>query len=367
MSRFRSAHARGATWRECADDCAGQLGQVGAGLGFVYFTDTLVPYAERIVSALRERTRVPDWVGTVGIGVLATGTEYLDEPAISAMVAELPAAGYRIFSGRAGLPRAARGAGAEPFGAHFGVIHADPRTPDVAELIADMSTKVASGYLVGGISSSRARTVQVANDVLSGGISGAVLAASVGVSTRLTQGCAALPGRHRVTECEDNVIAALDGRPALDVFREALDAELAGDLRRAAQFMHVGLPVAGSDRGDYLVRNLVGIDPRNKLIAIGERVEAGAELLFCKRDAQSARQDLLRILGELRAECATPARGALYYSCVGRGEHMFGERGAELGIVRRQLGDVPLVGYFCNGEISHDRLYGYTGVLTLFH
>jgi len=362
VSAFRSAHARGATWRECVDDCAGQLGRVGAGLGFVYFTDTLVPYAERIVAALREQTQVADWVGTVGIGVLATGTEYLDEPAISAMVAELPGDRYRIFSGRAGPAR-----GTQRFGAHFGVIHADPRTPDVAELVADMSTKVASGFLVGGISSSRARTVQVANDVLSGGLSGAVLAESVGVSTRLTQGCAPLPGRHRITACEDNVIAMLDDRPALDVFRDALGAELAGDLRRAAQFMHVGLPVAGSDRGDYLVRNLVGIDPGSKLIAIGDRVEAGAELLFCKRDAQSARQDLLRILAELREECAAPARGALYYSCVGRGEHMFGERGVELGIVRRGLGEVPLVGFFCNGEISHDRLYGYTGVLTLFH
>ena len=60
-------------------------------------------------------------------------------------------------------------------------------------------------------------------------------------------------------------------------------------------------------------------------------------------------------------------RGALYYSCVARGEHMFGHRGAELELVRRALGDVPLVGFFCNGEISRDRLYGYTGVLTLFN
>jgi small ligand-binding sensory domain FIST len=65
---------------------------------------------------------------------------------------------------------------------------------------------------------------------------------------------------------------------------------------------------------------------------------------------------------------AMPApRGALYYSCVARGEHMFGRRGAELELVRRALGDVPLVGFFCNGEISRDRLYGYTGVLTVFN
>jgi small ligand-binding sensory domain FIST len=108
----------------------------------------------------------------------------------------------------------------------------------------------------------------------------------------------------------------------------------------------------------------VGVDPQEGLIAIGEEVETGMEILFLRRDAAAARADLERILDELKPN---PARGALYYSCVARGENLFGARGAELGLVRRSLGDVPLVGFFCNGEISHDRLYGYTGVLTLFH
>lgn len=359
MTGFRYAHAAAPTWSACVEACAGRLGRPGAGLGFVYFTDALVADAARIVEALRSRTGVAHWVGTVGVGVLASGAEYLDEPALVAMVADLPPESYRVFSGRQRLSAAPE--------AHFAVVHADPGAPDVAGLVADMSAKVASGYLVGGLSSSRTRTVQVADEVVSGGLSGVVLASSVRVSTRLTQGCAALPGRHRVTQCEDNVIATLDGRPALEVFREAAGELLARDLRRAAALLLVGLPVAGSDTGDYLVRNLVGIDPRNGLIAIGEALEPGRELIFCRRDAASARADLERILGELRNDLDAPPRGALYFSCTGRGEHMFGRRGAELGIVRSALGDTPLVGFFCNGEISHDRLYGYTGVLTLFH
>jgi len=128
----------------------------------------------------------------------------------------------------------------------------------------------------------------------------------------------------------------------------------------------VGLPVPGSDTGDFVARNLVGIDPRNKLIAIGDVVEPGTELMFCKRDGAAARKDLARIAAELKREVPAP-RGALYFSCTSRGEHMFGARGAELGLVRQALGELPLVGFFCNGEISHDRVYGYTGVLTLFH
>jgi small ligand-binding sensory domain FIST len=368
MSRFAYAHAAGPDWAHCVAQCAERIGRPRGGLGFVYFTEALAPEAGRIVGELRRRTGIDDWVGTVGVGVLATGVEYQDEAALVAMVADLAPQDYRVFSGRTG--RLAQGAQA----AHFAVVHADPQAPDVAGLVSDMATKVESGYLVGGLSSSRGATLQVANDVVSGGLSGVVLAAGVGVSTRLTQGCAPLPapggaagtGRYRVTACEDNIVAELDGRPALDVFRDAVGELLARDLRRAAAFVLAGLPVRGSDTGDYLVRNLVGIDPRNKLIAIGDIVAPGDEIIFCKRDSASAEGDLRRMLGELR-ECGPAPRGALYFSCLGRGEHMFGRRGAEMELVREALGDVPLVGFFCSGEISHDRLYGYTGVMTIFH
>ncbi|MGE0874171.1 MAG: FIST C-terminal domain-containing protein [Burkholderiales bacterium] len=355
MTRFRSAHSGAQDWRRAVQECAASIG-VAPGLGFVYFSDAFADHAEGIVQSLRELTGVRHWVGTVGIGVLASGVEYYDEPALSVMVAGLDESSYQVFSGRS-RPRP---------DAHFAVVHGDPETHGMPGLVADMSTKLASGFLVGGLSSSRARTVQVADDVISGGLSGAVFGAEVAVSTRLTQGCSPLPGRYRITQCEQNVLVTLDGRPALEVFKAAIGDVLSRDLNRAVHFIHAGLPVRGSDRGDYLVRNVVGIDPKNGLVAIGDLVEPGDELVFCKRDAESARRDLGRILDELRIAVPQP-RGALYYSCLGRGEHMFGRRGAEIEQVRDALGDVPLTGFFCNGEISHDRLYGYTGVLTLFH
>jgi small ligand-binding sensory domain FIST len=341
---FAYAHAAGPTWRECVSACARRLGRPGRGLGFLYFSDALVDDSTSILEEMRRCTGIGDWVGSVGVGVLATGAEYQGEPAIAAMIADVDS--FQVFSGRAPLK-----------GGNFAVVHADPAAPDVAGLIADMSAKVASGFLVGGLSSSRSRTVQIANAVLSGGLSGAALAPEVAVATRLTQGCVPYPGRFRITECADNIIAALDGRPALDVLREAI-----GNERQVL----VGLAIPGSDTGDYTVRNLVGIDPRNKLIGIGDVVEPGMELVFCKRDREAAKADLSRIVHELKVASPQP-RGALYFSCLARGEHMFGSRGAELELIRRALGEVPLVGFFCNGEISRDRLYGYTGVLTLFH
>jgi small ligand-binding sensory domain FIST len=349
---FRFAHAGGSDWRECVERCADRIGRAAGGLGFVYFTDAVVGEAREIVDVLRSRTGVADWVGTVGTGIVATGTEYQDQPAVAAMVADLDAASFGVFSGKAPIRKQA---------AHFAVVHADPQAPDVPGLVADMAAKVASGYLVGGISSSRGAAVQIANQVISGGLSGVALAPQVAVATRLTQGCSPFGPRYRVTDCEDNLVAGLDGRPALEVLLEAADEKLV----RSGRIL-VGLPVAGSDTGDYVVRNLVGIDPRARLFAIGDTLEPGAEIMFCRRDEAAAREDLGRMLSELKA-VAPGARGALYFSCVARGEHMFGSRGAELGLVRQALGEVPLVGFFCNGEICHDRLYGYTGVLTLFH
>jgi small ligand-binding sensory domain FIST len=344
MTSFAYGHAAAPTWRECVAACAERLGRPGRGLGFVYFTDVLVNDAQDILQEMRSRTGVQDWIGSVGLGVLATGSEYQQEPAVAAMIADIDA--FKVFSGRSPLK-----------GGHFAIVHADPAAPDVAGLVADMSAKVSSGFLVGGLSSSRSRTVQIANAVLSGGLSGAALDPGVTVATRLTQGCVPYPGRWRITECADNIIGTLDGRPALDVLREVI-----GNERNVL----VGLPVPGSDTGDYTARNLVGIDPRNKRIAIGDVVEPGAELVFCRRDREAAVADLQRVSEELKTAVSAP-RGALYFSCLARGEHMFGARGAELGLIRRALGEVPLVGFFCNGEISRDRLYGYTGVLTLFH
>ncbi|MFI4988902.1 MAG: FIST C-terminal domain-containing protein, partial [Alphaproteobacteria bacterium] len=130
--------------------------------------------------------------------------------------------------------------------------------------------------------------------------------------------------------------------------------------------IHAALPIRGSDMGDYLVRNLAGADAARGWLAIAAEVESGGKIMFCRRDAASARRDLAQMLQRLKARAKGDVKGAVYYSCVARGPNLFGPGSAELGVLRDALGDVPLVGFFCNGEISNARLYGYTGVLALF-
>ena len=170
----------------------------------------------------------------------------------------------------------------------------------------------------------------------------------------------------RIDEARDNVVMTIDGRPALALFNDDIGPELARDPRRLGGVVFVGLPVPGSDTGDYLVRNLMAIDPRSGWIAIAEEVAPGDQILFCRRDPDSARADLGRMLRQLKGRLPGPPRAGIYVSCIARGAALFGEPGIETGLIRDTLGDFPLIGFFANGEISRDRLYGHTGVLTVF-
>lgn len=368
MNRWQVGHATDQDWKTAAERALADLAP-GGSLGFVYLTDAFVPHAAEIIAMAQVRTGIADWVGSVGIGICATGTEYLDEPAVAFMTCPLPPQCHTVFSGTARPPRAGTPSLSGADAAYFAVVHADPHTPDIDELIDDMAGKVTSGYLAGGLSSSRGATVQIANQVVSGGISGVVFSSDVAVATRLTQGCTPVGKRHVVTQSERNIIVALDNRPALEVMLEELGCDLKG-LRERARETFVGIVVPGAEVAgggdDYMVRNLVGIDPQNKLIAIGDAVEPGTTVLFCRRDLSSARGDLLRMIYDLKDDLSERPKAALYHACIGRGEHMFGEKGAELGLIREHLGDIPLIGFFANGEIARNRLYGYTGVLTIF-
>lgn len=366
---FRHAHAGATDWQHAVEQCVDQLGALDGryGLGFVYLSDHYASDAAAIVARLRDHTGVGHWVGTVGIGVCSTGVEALGTPAISVLVGALPPGSFRV------LPRITDpeqitdemiACGREP--GHVAVVHADPSTPGLQTVIEALSDRLVSSFVVGGLASSRGRAPLIADAVHEGGLSGVVLSSAVTIATRLTQGCAPAGPRRTITACHRNVISKIDGRPALDVFDEDVGEKLARDYARAAGLIFAALPVAGSDTGDYLVRNLVGVDPDSRLLAIGELVEPGMAVQFCRRDADTARQDMQRVLRSLRESLDGAPRGALYFSCLGRGESLFGPGSVELGLIARELGEFPLAGFFCNGEISHNRLYGYTGVLLVF-
>ena len=370
---FRAACATGDDWQAIADQCIAQLCSepVHANLGFLYVTDVLARQLDSLLQYLREKTGVSGWVGTVGSGICFTGREIYDEPAAAVMLASLPEDSYRLLpSGIESLADmlTANSDWLARTQAHFAIVHGDPRNTYLPQIIESLSAQLDPGFLVGGLTSSNDEHFQqqIAGEITEGGLSGVLFSGDIRVISSLTQGCTPLGSKHVITACNGNIVAELDGRAALDVFKQDIGEVLSRDLSRVAGYIFAGFPVPGSDTGDYLVRNLIGIDPEEKLLAIGDNLENDTRIMFCRRDADAAREDMMRMLTDLARRANGRIRGGVYYSCLGRGRYQFGEHSEELKMIRDQLGDFPLVGFFANGEISHNRLYGYTGVLTLF-
>ncbi|TMK33064.1 MAG: histidine kinase [Alphaproteobacteria bacterium] len=358
-----------------AERCLAQLpiadGQ--ATLGILYVTEPAAPVLPVMLRDLAAGTGIESWVGGVGLGICAAGQEVYDRPAAAVMLAPLPPDSFRLFAATADpgsdLPRRHQNwiDNTQPT---LGLIHADPRCPDVVQAAVD--TASASGaFLVGGLVSHRCETPLIAGGTERGalgrnGISGMLLSPEVSVATALTQGCTPIGPVRRIDEARDNVVMAIDGKPALNVFLDDVGPDLARDPRRLGGLIFAGLPVQGSDTGDYLVRNLMAIDPRQGWIVLGAEVSPGDAIVFCRRDPDSAKADLDRMLKQLAGRLQGPPKAGIYVSCIARGAALFGEPGVETGMIREQFGDIPLIGFFANGEISRDRLYGHTGVLTLF-
>lgn len=369
MPPFRYAHAAAGDWSDALSLVIDRLGSAPGTLGFLYVTDAVNQYLEEVLDGLRDATGVEHWVGAVGMGICATGVEYYDRPAIAAMLADVPPETFLVFPAITkdlddfDRTRSAWLGNAQPY---LGLVHADPVNPLTESLVKQLAARTATGFLVGGLASANDTARLIADGVTEGGICGVMFTEAVGVQTSLSQGCSPIGPHRTITEAQRNILVTLDGRPALDVFMEDIGESLAQDLSRVGGHIFAGLPIIGSDTGDYLIRNLIGVDMDQKLLAIGDLVDQGQELMFCRRDADTAREDLARMLARLKARLSGPPRGGVYVSCLGRGINLFGDDSEELKQIRDELGDFPLVGFYANGEISQDRLYGYTGVLTLF-
>jgi small ligand-binding sensory domain FIST len=380
MSKFIYAHAGDAEWQIALGACWDQIriqlqNTPKPNLGWCYLTDHYGHVARNIMDALKQHFPAVRWVGTVGVGVAAQSVEYFDEPAMALMLAELPPESFKLFSAPEPLEESSNG-----FEAFTALVHADGGSPDLQIQLKSLSEKTATGYLFGGLSSARNQPLCFADTVLSGGVSGVAFGPEVPVLSRVTQGCQPVGPQRTITRAEGNYLVTLDDARALDCALEDLGQSLEisdPELGEVLAETLVGLVATDEDvsttkPGQFgtntEVRHLVGVGRKSGLLVVAEQMKAGMRLTFCKRNAEAAKSDLLRIVEEVRtqAEAAGGIRGALYISCSGRGGPHFGQPHAEFQMVSQTLGRVPLIGFFAGGEIARHHLYGYTGVLTVF-
>ncbi len=372
MNAFQHGLAIGSDPREIVNLCLAQIGDIdpAANAGFIYITDALSSELEHVLHLLQHGTGIEHWYGSTGVALIGSNQEIYDQPALSVMLASFPEDSFRtIDSIRSDTKKffTTNQDWIDTHQARFAIVHGDPTNPNVPKLVGELAEGLDGGFFCGGLTSSQTQYLQIADTITDGGLSGVLFAPEVEVLVSHTQGCSPIGPVRTITEAAANIVMQIDDMTALDAIREDAGEVLSRDLNRLAGFIFAGLPIRGSDTGDYMVRNLLGIDQQEGRIAIGDRIEPGDQIMFCRRDGNTAREDMLRMLEGLKQRCKgrTP-RGGIYVSCLGRGRYQFGDNAEEVKMISEVLGDFPLTGFFASGEIFHDRIYGYTGVLTLF-
>ena len=361
--------------------------------------------ADRLTAVIREELSGAVLIGCSGEGVIAGRDEMEQGPAVSLWAAQLPetkllpirlAAGEETLLGSdspgpseqegtllgsvppgpplSGLS-ALRGPGGQP---PVFMIFADPFSTPVDEFLSALGSVSPGCVVIGGLAGGGRD--QGENRVLLNGQTyedGAVIVAITGpvpIRALVSQGCRPTGERFVVTRSEKNVIHELGGRSALERLEEMFHSLSPQEQQLARRTLHIGIAIdehrSTFGRGDFLIRNLLGVDRASGSLAIGDRLQEGQTVQFQVRDAQSASEDLRVLLAEDRFRHQDRIRGALLFSCCGRGQGMFGRPHHDVRTVLEATGSMPMAGFFAQGEIGpvagSNFLHGYTASLALF-
>ena len=321
--------------------------------------------------------------GCSGAGVVGGRLEVQSGPALSVVAAELPGVTVAPFHLRTwDMPLAGDGhawqrrLGLRDPRTHV-LLFADPFSCDVEPLVAGLDAAFPDGRKLGGVASGgrlpQTNALFVGSSFQHSGVTGVTLTGDIAIETIIGQGCRPIGEPRLVSECEDNVILALDGQPPLEVLRELYLA--AGDRERELfqRALFVGVEMRDQREykpGDFLVRDILAVDRERGSIAVAAQIARWQAVQFHVREPRAATLDLaLRLEGYRRAHGKRPS-GGIMLSCVARGEELFGRPNHDSDLVRDQLGAIPLGGFFGHGEIGSvgDRtfLHGHTSVFGLF-
>jgi small ligand-binding sensory domain FIST len=231
------------------------------------------------------------------------------------------------------------------------------------------------GGLASGANAPGGNALYLGAEVRRAGAAGVALSGNVSVETVVAQGCRPIGVPMRITRSERNLVYELDGTPPLQVLQELYEKLSDADCKLLQQALFLGLlmdELEGEPRpGRFLIRNLLGIDPERGALAVGEELRNGQIVQFHLRDARTSAEDLKSVLRDfVTTDTGEGVHGALLFSCLGRGVHLYGKPDHDTDIFRNVLGAVPLGGFFCNGEIGpvggSTHLHGYTSSFGLF-
>ena len=352
-------------------------------LACLFLSSHYAEHVEELSATVLDRLSPRTLLGCTGEGVIVASEEIESAPAVTLWAAQLPGASltpWRMSGGQDGGDVAAMEWPELDASSELStlLVLADPFSIPMDEVLSGIADhcpgSVAVGGMAGGGHDEGENRLLLNEGVYTSGLIGVAISGDVSVRTVVSQGCRPIGERYVVTKAERNVIHELGGLPALDQLRQMFESLNSHDRNLAQNALHVGIVMDEQrnrfERGDFLVRNLIGADRSSGSLAIGDILTEGQTIQFHVRDAQSASEDLHLLLAADRSRQATPALGALLFSCCGRGRGLFGRPHHDVTVVRERAGDIPVAGFFAQGEIGPvggaNFLHGYTASVALF-
>ena len=375
-----------AALQKWTEDLRRQLDAPHVSLGLVFMAPRFFPYAKQVLEIFRVHARIPLLAGCSSQGLIVGGQEVEQNAGLTLGLYALPGAhvqGYRFTQAQV---EEANGpgywhleTGIEPNRTNGWLTFIDPFHLDSETWLRTWNEAYAPVPVLGGLASgdSRQQSTQVYLDgevFEEGGVS-LSFGGEVKLAGVTSQGCTPIGQTWTLTKVEQNVIHQIGNRPAYEVLAETFNQLSPEEQKKASGHLFIGLVVneylEDFHRGDFLIRNLLGADPRTGSIAVGALPRAGQTVQFQQMSASAATEDMTELLTRAKNELGdATVYGGCLCCCNGRGQHLFGRPNHDAQMVQQRFGPLGLLGFFCNGEIGpvgqKSFLHGYTASLALF-
>ena len=372
---------------ECAGELRAALGGRAPDLAVAFVSPHHAARYDEVPDLVRETLGDCVLAGCSGGGVIGAGREVENRPGFSLSAAALPDVDISPFHIRdEDLPDgdAPPSEWEDMMGAAAAddpqfILLADPFSMRGDNLLMGLDYAFPRGAKIGGLASGGqnpgANALYAGGAVHRSGAAGVALSGNIAVDTIVAQGCRPIGERMQITSSERNMLKEVDGRGVLETLRELFHRLDSRDQQLAQHSLFLGVVMDefndAPELGDFLIRNIIGMDARGEALAVGEVLKEGQIVQFHLRDSETSSQDLSEMLDQyVGAEIGTASAGALLFQCLGRGEYLYGRPDHDTDMFREKVGDIPLAGFFCNGEIGQvggsTYLHGYTSSFGVF-
>ncbi len=379
------------TIEACVEEAAAavteQLAGKEADLTLAFVSPHFRTQYRAIPELLKDRMPTGLLLGCSGGGIIGGGKEIEQKPAFSLTTAHLPGVDLQaIRSDTLDLPDpdTAPSVWREWLGVDVAknpnfILLADPFSFRGEEFLSGMDFAYAQSPKVGGLASGAqaqgGNAMYLGDKTYNQGLVGVALSGNIHLDTIVAQGCRPIGKPMSITQCDQTLLQEVDGKPPLAMLEEMVDSlnEYDRKLLRTSLFLGIEMDPLKDDpgQGDFLIRNLMGVDRESGALSIGALLREGQLVQFHLRDKVMSSEDLKVMLSRYQSKDGwREAKGALLFSCLGRGEYLYGQPNHDSDMFRTKIGNIPLGGFFCNGEIGPvgktTFLHGYTSSFGIF-